>query len=412
MDPSPRTRQQAVVRDAADPLSPWRDRFVIPDRIIYLDGNSLGPMPSHIPDRLGKVLVDEWARGLIGSWNDADWIGLPQRTAAKIAPLIGADPDEVMVADSTSVDLFKLLVIAARLRPDRRVIVVEPTTFPTDGYIATSVARLLDLELRWCDPGDPLDAVGSDTAALALTHVDFRSGATYDLDLITDAAHAHGAVMIWDLCHSVGAIPVNMHACEADFAVGCTYKYLNGGPGSPAFMYAARAHHERLDQPLTGWFGHAEPFAMERDYRPALGTTSLAAGTPPIVAMAVLHSALDAFDGVDLAALRAKSLALTAMFLQLIDERLPGTFAFATPTDPARRGSQVSLRHEHANGVVQALIKRGVVGDFRAPDIARFGFAPLYLRFVDVYDAVAALQTVMESREWADPAFAERRAVT
>jgi kynureninase len=385
---------------------------VIPDEVIYLDGNSLGPMPSHIPDRLGEMLTDEWARGLIGSWNDADWIGLPQRTAAKIAPLIGADPDEVMVADSASVDLFKLLVVAARLRPDRHVIVVEPTTFPTDGYIAASAARLLDLELRWCDPSDPLAAVDPDTAALALTHVDFRTGATYDLDLITSGAHAQGAVMIWDLCHSVGAVPVDMHACRADFGVGCTYKYLNGGPGSPAFMYAARGHHERLDQPLTGWFGHADPFAMERDYRPAPGTTSLAAGTPPIVGMSVLHSALDVFDGVDLSALRAKSLALTSMFMHLIEERLPGTFAFATPSDPERRGSQVSLQHEHAYAVVQALIRRGVVGDFRTPDLARFGFAPLYLRFVDVYDAVVAVHSVMELREWADPAFADRAAVT
>jgi kynureninase len=259
---------------------------------------------------------------------------------------------------------------------------------------------------------DPLGSVDSETVALVLTQVDFRSGATYDLDLITSGAQAHGAVMIWDLCHSVGAIPVDMHSCNADFAVGCTYKYLNGGPGSPAFMYAARAHHERLDQPLTGWLGHADPFAMERAYRPAPGTTSLAAGTPPIVAMSVLHSALDVFQGVDLSELRAKSLALTSMFMELVDERLPGTFALATPTNPARRGSQVSLRHEQAYGVVQALIKRGVVGDFRSPDIARFGFAPLYLRFVDVHDAVAALQAVMESREWADPAFTDRAAVT
>jgi kynureninase len=412
MERSPRTRAEAEVRDAADPLRSCRDRFVIPPGLIYLDGNSLGPMPSHVAARSSEVLTQEWARGLIGSWNDADWIGLPQRTAAKIAPLIGADADEVMVADSTSVDLFKLLVIAARMRPQRRVIVVEPTTFPTDGYIAASVARLLNLELRWCDPSDPLATVDSDTIALALTHVDFRSGATYDLDVITEGAQASGAVMIWDLCHSVGALPVDMHACRADFAVGCTYKYLNGGPGAPAFMYAARTHHHSLDQPLTGWLGHAEPFAMKRDYQRAAGTTSLAAGTPPILALAVLHSALDAFDGVQLFELRAKSLALTSLFMELIEDRLPGMFDFATPVDPARRGSQVSLRHEQAYGVVQALIKRGVVGDFRTPDTARFGFAPLYLRFVDVYDSVAALQAVMESREWADPAFVDRAAVT
>jgi kynureninase len=412
MEPSPRTRADAEARDVADPLRTCRDRFVIPHGLVYLDGNSLGPMPSHVPARASEVLTDEWAKGLIGSWNDADWIGLPQRTAAKIAPLIGADADEVMVADSTSVDLFKLLVVATRMRPDRRTIVIEPTTFPTDGYIAASVARLLGLELRWCDPTTPLAAVDSDTIALTLTHVDFRSGATFDLDLITKGAHASGAVMIWDLCHSVGALPVDMHACAADFAVGCTYKYLNGGPGAPAFMYAARALHQHLDQPLSGWLGHAEPFAMERDYHPAPGPTSLAAGTPPIVAMAVLHSALEAFDGVQLSELRAKSVALTSMFMELVDERLPGTFDFATPTEPARRGSQVSLRHEQAYGVVQALIKRGVVGDFRSPDIARFGFAPLYLRFVDVYDAVAALEAVMQSREWADPAFAGRRVVT
>ncbi|HWL98803.1 MAG TPA: kynureninase [Nocardioidaceae bacterium] len=408
--PGDLTRRGALQRDADDPLAFARARFSLPESMVYLDGNSLGALPRGVHARLRQVVEDEWGGRLIGSWNAAGWMELPAVTGAKIARLVGARPDEVVAADSTSVNLFKLLVAAARLRPGRGVIVTEPSTFPTDGYIAASVARTLGLELRWCDPLDPLASVGRDTAVLALTHVDFRTGRMYDMDALTRGAHAEGALMLWDLCHSAGAVPVDLTAAGADLAVGCTYKYLNAGPGAPAFCYVATAHQEAVDQPLTGWMGHAAPFAMDRDYTPATGVDRMRAGTPPILGLASLDAALDAFEGVDTADLRRKSVALTSSFIDLVREHTD--LEVVTPSAPEERGSQVSLRHPQAYGVVQALIARGVVGDFRTPDIARFGFAPLYIRHVDVFDAVAALRTVLDRREYADPAYAVRAAVT
>ncbi|MGZ4428149.1 MAG: aminotransferase class V-fold PLP-dependent enzyme [Nocardioidaceae bacterium] len=308
--------------------------------------------------------------------------------------------------------LFKTMVAACRLRPDRRVVVIEPTTFPTDGYVAAGVARTLGLELRWCDPADPAAALDDDVALLCLTHVDFRTGTMFDLDALTRAAHDAGALMLWDLCHSAGAVPVDLTAADADLAVGCTYKYLNGGPGSPAFVWVHPRHQAAIEQPVTGWFGHARPFAMDRDYEPAAGITRMASGTPPVLALSALDTALDVFDGVSLDAVRAASLSLTGYFIDLVDARLGRLFEVVTPRSPARRGSQVSLRHDAAYGVVQALIARGVVGDFRAPDVARFGFAPLYVTHADVYDAVDHLVAVMDEQEYADPAYATRNAVT
>ena len=408
--PADLTRRGALQRDADDPLAFARARFSLPEGLVYLDGNSLGALPRGVHARLRQVVEDEWGGRLIGSWNAAGWMDLPAVTGAKIARLVGARPDEVVAADSTSVNLFKLLVAAARLRPDRGVIVTEPSTFPTDGYIAASVARTLGLELRWCDPLDPLASVDRDTAVLALTHVDFRTGRMYDMDAVTRGAHAEGALMLWDLCHSAGAVPVDLTAAGADLAVGCTYKYLNAGPGAPAFCYVATAHQEAVDQPLTGWMGHAAPFAMDRDYVPAAGVDRMRAGTPPILGLASLDAALDAFEGVDTADLRRKSVALTSSFIELVREHTD--LEVVTPSAPEERGSQVSLRHPQAYGVVQALIARGVVGDFRTPDIARFGFAPLYIRHVDVFDAVAALRTVLDRQEYADPAYVVRAAVT
>jgi kynureninase len=408
--PGDLTRRGARQRDADDPLAFARTRFSLPDGMIYLDGNSLGALPRGVHARVQQVVEDEWGEQLIGSWNTAGWMDLPAVTGAKIARLIGARPDEVVAADSTSVNLFKLLVAAARLRPDRGVIVTESATFPTDGYIAASVARTLGLELRWCDPTDPLASVDQDTAVLALTHVDFRTGRMYDMDAVTRGAHDEGALMLWDLCHSAGAVPVDLTAAGADLGVGCTYKYLNAGPGAPAFCYVATAHQQAVDQPLTGWMGHAAPFEMERDYTPGPGVDRMRAGTPPILGLAALDAALDAFEGVDTDELRHKSVALTSSFIDLVHEYTD--LEVATPLPPEERGSQVSLRHPQAYGVVQALIARGVVGDFRTPDIARFGFAPLYIRHVDVFDAVAALCTVLDRREYADPAYAVRAAVT
>jgi kynureninase len=409
-NPDRLTRAAAQQRDADDPLRFARDRFALRDGLVYLDGNSLGACPRHVGERLAHVVEQEWGHDLIGSWNTAGWTDLPARVGARIARLVGARDDEVVATDSTSVNLFKLLVSAARMRPERRVIVTEPSTFPTDGYIAASVARACGLRLRWCDPQDPLASVDDDTAVLALTHVDFRTGAMYDMRRVTEGAHAAGALMLWDLCHSVGAVPVDLDDAGVDLAVGCTYKYLNGGPGSPAFCFVAERLQDRVDQPLTGWWGHAEPFAMERDYRPAAGIDRMRAGSPPILALAALDAALDAFDGVGMADLRRKSLGLTSLFVDLVHAHTD--LEVVTPLEPQRRGSQVSLRHPDAYAVVQAMVARDVVGDFRTPDVARFGFAPLYVRYVDVWHAADALRQVLDNREYADPAYSVRAAVT
>ena len=411
------TRDDAVALDAADPLrtAPHgdpADLFDVPDGVVYLDGNSLGALPKAVAPHLGRVVGDEWGRGLISSWNDASWIDLPARVGARIAPLIGAPATDVHVGDSTTVLLFKTMVAASRLRPDRRTVVVEPTTFPTDGYVAAGVAELLGLDLRWCDPADPVASLDDDVALLALTHVDFRSGAMYDMAAVTAAAHEHGALMQWDLCHSAGAVPVDLVGADADLAVGCTYKYLNGGPGSPAYAYVAPRHQDGLRQPITGWMGHATPFEMQRDHVPADGVRRMASGTPPVLALSALDAALSVFDGVDPAALRATSLSLTDLFIALVEARLGDAFEVITPREHGLRGSQVSLRHPEAYGVVQALVARGVVGDFRTPDVARFGFAPLYVTHAAVWDAVDHLVEVVAHDEHVDPAYQVRNQVT
>ena len=405
------SRSHALALDAASPLADRRALFDLPDEVSYLCGNSLGALPRAVPSRVAEAVQQEWGRQLVGAWNSAGWTTLAERAATRISALIGARPEDVNLSDSTSVTLFKLLVAGARLRPDRRVLMVEPTTFPTDGYVAAGVARTLGLEVRWCDPADPAAALDEDVAVLCLTHVDFRTGAMYDLPAITAAAHDSGVIMLWDLCHSAGAVPVDLAGAGADLAVGCTYKYLNGGPGSPAFGYVAPVHQDVLDQPVTGWWGHAEPFAMTRDYSPASGIRRLTVGTPPVLALTALDAALTVFDDVSPGDLRAQSLSLTDLFIDLVDARLPG-LEVVTPRDHGRRGSHVSLRHPAAYGIVQALIARGVVGDFRTPDIARFGLAPLYVRHVDVYDAVDQLAAVLESAEHERPEYRTRLAVT
>ena len=406
------SRADAAALDAASPLRERRELFDLPDGVVYLDGNSLGALPRNVAPRMQEVITREWGTGLISSWNTADWVGLWRRVGAKIAPLIGVSGDDVHVGDSTSVTLFKTLTAAARLRPRHRVVVLEPTTFPTDGYVAAGVARTLGLELRWCDPADPAASLDEDVALLALTHVDFRSGAMYDMAALTAAAHDVGALVQWDLCHSAGAVPVSLVEADADIAVGCTYKYLNGGPGSPAFSWVHPRHQEAWDQPITGWFGHARPFDMDRDFTPADGISRMASGTPSVLALSALDAALDVFDGVPVDVLREGSLSLTDLFIALVDERLGSVFEVITPREQGRRGSQVSLRHDEAYGVVQALIERGVVGDFRTPDVARFGFAPLYVTHADVYDAVDHLVEVMARDEHLRPSYAVRNAVT
>ncbi|MDQ6935568.1 MAG: kynureninase [Actinomycetota bacterium] len=405
-------RDQAQRLDAESPLAFARERFRLPGNLIYLDGNSLGALPSAVPARMRKVVESEWGTGLIGSWNEAHWMELGARVAGRLGALVGADGADIHVGDSTSVSLFKTMVAATRMRPDRRALVVEQSTFPTDGYVAAGVADLLGLELRWCDPADPVAAVDDDVAMLSLTQVDFRTGARFDMAAITAAAQDRGALVQWDLCHSVGAMPVDLTGSGADFAVGCTYKYLNGGPGSPAFLWVAPRHQAGLRPPITGWMGHAEPFAMTREWAPRDGAASMASGTPPVLALSALEAALSVFDDLDLADVRRASLSLTDLFIDLVDDRVGDAVRIVTPRDHARRGSQVSLAHPDAYGIAAALVDRGVVGDFRVPDIARFGFAPLYVRHVDVYDAVGHLVAVLDKGEHRDRAYASRNAVT
>ena len=405
-------RAAAVALDEASPLRGTRDRFTLPDGVVYLDGNSLGALPRTVADRMATVIAQQWGQGLISSWNDASWVDLHRRVGGRIARLVGADPADVVVGDSTSVTLFKSLVACCRLRPDRRVVVIEPGTFPTDGYVAEGVARLLGVEVRWCDPADPAAALDDDVAVLALTHVDFRTGAMFDLPGLTAAAHEAGALAHWDLCHSAGAVPVDLVAADADAAVGCSYKYLNGGPGAPAFAWVHPRHQAAWDQPVPGWFGHARPFDMDREHVPADGIARMTTGTPPVLALSALDAALDAFDGVAVADLRAVSLSLTDLFVDLVDARLGDRVEVVTPREHAHRGSQVSLRHPQAYGIVQALIERGVVGDFRTPDIARFGFAPLYVTHADVHDAVEHLVAVLDHDEHLRPAYDVRNTVT
>ncbi|WP_421932022.1 kynureninase [Phenylobacterium sp.] len=406
------SRQAALDRDRADPLAARRDLFELEDGLIYLDGNSLGALPRAVKGRLAQAVEAEWGRGLIRSWNTADWIGLPARVGARIAALIGAAPDEVIAADSTSVNLFKLAAGALAMRPGRKVILSEPGNFPTDLYILQGLARFLPgVELRLAAPGDLHAALDERVALLLLTHAHYKTGALHDMRALTARAHEVGALALWDLSHSAGALEVDLNGAGADLAVGCGYKYLNGGPGAPAFAFIASRHQAEFQTPLTGWMGHAQPFAFRDDYAPGAGMLRALCGTPSVLGLTALEAALTAFDGVAMADLRAKSRALGDLFLDLVAERCPG-FGVACPRDSAQRGSQVSLTHPNGYPIVQALIARGVVGDFRAPDVLRFGFAPLYVRYVDVWDAVEHLVQVMAREEWREDRFNQVAAVT
>ncbi|MBV8535512.1 MAG: kynureninase [Alphaproteobacteria bacterium] len=410
------TRDDCLARDRADPLAPHRAGFDLPERVIYLDGNSLGAKPAAVDARLAEVIGQEWGRDLITSWNRHGWIDLPLRLGDKIARLIGAAPGEVAVADSTSVNLFKVLAAALRLRPGRSTVLSVRDNFPTDLYTAEGVIGVLGNRhrLKLVEADDVAAAVDGDTAAVFLTQVDYRTGILFDMAALTRAAHAAGSLMIWDLAHSAGALPVDLNAVQADFAVGCGYKYLNGGPGAPAFVFVARRHHDEFVQPLSGWFGHAAPFAFEPSYRPAPGIARALCGTPPILSLAALEVGVDTVLAADMAALRAKSMALGDLFIQLVEGQ-GGDYlglSLASPRDADQRGSQVSFRHAEGYPVMQALIARGVIGDFRAPDLLRFGFAPLYVRYVDVFDAAAALIGVLASGTWDQPQFKGRAAVT
>ncbi|HEX4704479.1 MAG TPA: kynureninase [Pseudonocardiaceae bacterium] len=406
------TRDDAAELDATDPIRALRDQFLLPDNVIYLDGNSLGALPKSTVDRIAHTVRHEWGERLIRSWNEAGWWDASRRVAGLLAPLLGSSADELAVADSTSVNLFKLLVAGLRSRPDRPVLVVERHAFPTDVYIARSATELAGGELRLIDgPGELPAALDDRVGVVCLSHVDFRTGAMWPAARITGQVRQAGALMMWDLCHSAGAVDVDLTGWGADLAVGCGYKYLNGGPGAPSFAFVASAHHEALRTPLPGWHGHADPFAMSPDYRPAPGIGQLANGTPPLLSLVALEQAVGVLGGVSTTDLRAKSVGLTTLFIDLVTERCPG-IEVATPRSAGQRGSQVSLRLDHAFELTQALIERGVIGDFRAPDIARFGFAPAYVRYVDVFDAVDRLAQVLTSGDHLDKRFAARTAVT
>ncbi len=416
--------------DAQDPLRELRRQFTLPDGVIYLDGNSLGVLPRTAAHRVAQAVTQEWGQGLIRSWNSAGWFDLPKRLGDKIATLIGAGPGEVVATDSTSINLYKVLCaalnMAAEDAPERRVLVSERSNFPTDLYIAEGLCKSRGLTLKLVEPDGIAAALTPDVAVLMLTHVNYRTGAMHDMPAVTAAAHAAGAVMVWDLAHSAGAVPVDLTGAQADFAVGCGYKYLNGGPGAPAFVWVNPRHADRGWQPLSGWFGHAAPFAFTPDYQPAPGITRYLCGTQPILSLTALDCGLDTMLAAQphggMAALRTKSLALTDLFITLVEERCANHgLGLATPRAHAQRGSQVCLtRATGAYAIVQALIARGVIGDFRAGDgaegnqldILRFGFTPLYIGFEDVWHAVEHLRQVLEAAEWQQAQFNQKNAVT
>lgn len=435
--------------DAADPLARYREQFTLPEGVIYLDGNSLGALPKATPARLEQVVRSEWGSDLIRSWNSAGWIDLPQRVGAKIAPLIGALGHEVIACDSTSVNLFKLIAAALAMRPGRTVILSEPGNFPTDLYMIAGLEAQGLATRRLAERGKLAEALDESVALLLLTHVHYKTGALHDMAALTEAAHRAGALVLWDLSHSGGALPINLNGCKADFAVGCGYKYLNGGPGAPAYAFVAERHHGALEQPLTGWMGHAAPFAFTDDYAPAPGVARLLCGTPPILGLAALEVGVDLVAEIGVEQLYAKSQALSTFLLECLEEAgiiaslplrergwgegaaasapaaaraadpspnpLPqgeGALELVSPAEPNQRGSQLSFRHLEAYALCQALIARGVIGDFRDPDVLRLGFAPAYLRFEDMARAARELADVLATKAWDRPEFKQRAAVT
>ncbi|HEV2596177.1 MAG TPA: kynureninase [Sphingomicrobium sp.] len=398
--------------DAADPLAFARERFRIPDGIIYLDGNSLGAMPAAAPASLADVATRQWGDDLIASWNKHSWIDWPTRIAAKLATIVGARSSELLIADSTSVSLFKLLAAAVRARPGRRIILTQRSNFPTDLYVATGLADMLGLQLRMVEPHDIVSAISEEIAVVTLTHVDYRSSAIHDMRAINEAAHAAGALTLWDLSHSAGAIELALSTTGTDLAVGCGYKYLNGGPGAPAFIYVAERLQDELRNPLQGWMGHAEPFAFSDHYHAASGILRFQSGTPPIIALAALEAGIDTFQGIAMEHIAAKSRSLSQLFVDEVEGRCGTSVRLASPREPTARGSHVAFAHPEGYAVIQALIARGIVGDFRAPDLMRFGFAPLYNTHAQMVRAAQALAAILATREWDQLRFKERAKVT
>jgi kynureninase len=403
----------AATLDKEDPLRGFRDAFVIPEGMIYLDGNSLGLLPKAAAARARRTIEEEWGGSAISGWNDHQWIDLPQRVGARISGLIGAGEDEVVAGETTSVNLFKCLSAALSLRPGRRVIVTSHDDFPTDLYIAEGIAGFLGAELRHVEPSRVADALDDTVVAISFSHINYRTARIEDMVSITEAAHKAGALAIWDLCHSAGAIPVALNEAQADFAVGCGYKYLNGGPGAPAFLFAARRHHPQMRQPLSGWMGHAAPFDFDPRYRAAPGIRRMLTGTPPVVALSVLEESVAIMGEAGIARLREKAERMSELLIERIDRECAGHgLVLGSPKETKARGNHVIYHHPEAYAVVQALKARGVVGDFRMPDCIRLGIAPIYLPYADIVNAAAHLREVMERREWEAPAFRVRATVT
>jgi len=390
-----------------------RAQFHLPMGMIYLDGNSLGPLPKAAPARIEAMLRHEWGEQLITGWNASGWMAQPRAIGDRIARLIGAEPGHVVMGDTLSIKVYQALAAALKLRPDRRVVLSDSGNFPSDLYMAQGLVKLLgqDYRLRVVKPTEVAEAIDENVAVTLLTEVDYRTGRRHDMAALTALAHEKGALTVWDLAHSAGALPVDVSGADADFAVGCTYKYLNGGPGAPAFIYVAPRHADLAEPALAGWLGHAKPFDFDRDYTPGAGIERMRVGTPPVVQMTLLETALDIFDRVDMAEVRKQSVRLCEQFIGLVEESCPQLRLFS-PRDPAQRGSQVSFRAENGYAIMQALIAEGVIGDFRAPDVMRFGFCPLYIRETDVEEAVGILARILRGALWDRPEFLRRKAVT
>jgi kynureninase len=410
------TLSSARTLDQSDVLAPLRERFLLPEGVIYLDGNSLGALPKGVAERVQRAIQEEWGVGLIRSWNDAAWYPAPLRVGRQIARIIGAKPQEVVACDSTSVNLYKVLGAALKMRPGRRKMVCERGNFPTDAYIVASMAEQYGMEVVYAEQLDVPAAIrdaGADLAVVQLTQVNYKTGRVYDMASITALTQAQGGLMIWDLAHSAGVLDVRLSECQVDFAVGCGYKYLNGGPGAPAFVYVREDHLSTMQQPLRGWHGHKAPFAFTHEYEPHPGIDQMLVGTASQLGLIAFEQALEAYEGVSLADVRAKSMALGDFFISLIHEQLADfEFGLTSPRLAHERGSQVALTHVQGYAIMQAVIARGVIGDFRAPNILRFGFAPLYVRFADLWDAVQILRQVMQGRLWDRPEYLQQKAVT
>ena len=409
------SRKDFETLDENDNLKDFRSKFSLPEGLIYFDGNSLGAMPKDAALRANEVVVKEWGHDLIQSWNKAGWFHLTEKIGNKIAKLIGANEGEVICTDATGLNLFKILAVALKMRPERKLILMEGSNFPTDNYTAQGLSQIMGQghEVKFAEKDDVLEAITEDVAVVSLTQVHYKKGHLLDMKAITKKAHQVGALIIWDLCHSAGALPIDLNGCDVDFAVGCTYKYLNGGPGSPAFLFVASRHQGKETQPLTGWWGHKTPFSFEQDYEPTKTIWQFLTGTQPILSLATAEVGIDIMVSADMEEIRKKSIKMSDLFIQLIDENLKEyDFSIASPLNSAERGSQISLYSKNGYPIIKALIAAGVVGDFRAPDIMRFGFTPLYLKYTDLWDAVQRLKTIMENDAWKKAEFNEISSVT